>query len=89
MFSQRSDDGNSGHLTLETRSGEITLKEFAFSLPPSLRSGKVSSLKATLGGESLRVFFKQDAGRVTAAFLRTSRIIAGEKLEIDVLLSSR
>jgi len=88
-FSQRSADGNSERLTLEARSGEITLKEFAFSLPPSLRNGTLSSIKATFGGRSLKASFKQDGGRVVAAFLRPSRIKAGEKLEIDVLLNDR
>jgi hypothetical protein len=88
-FSQSSAEGNSERLTVDVRYGEITLKEFAFSLPPSLRNGTVSSIKATFGGRSLKASFKQDAGRIVAAFLQPSRIKAGEKLELDILSNHR
>jgi non-lysosomal glucosylceramidase len=83
-YSQKISAGKAAGLKVEAVSGELTLREFSFSTPPSLQDGKAKSLKGTLGSAATRPSFKQEGNVVRVLWPKPVVIKPGEPLELAV-----
>jgi uncharacterized protein (DUF608 family) len=76
--------GKAAGLRLETASGEISLKEFLFTTPPSLQGGKVRSFKATLGNAAMKPSLKREGNVFRVLWPRPIVIKPGGPLALEI-----
>lgn len=63
-YFQKTKDGESLEVGLAVASGEIKLKEFSFSLPPSFQGRQIMTLKATLTGKTFKPLFERKGDKI-------------------------
>jgi uncharacterized protein (DUF608 family) len=83
-YAQKITDGKTAGLTLETSSGELTLKELSLSLPPSTKEAKVKLVKGAVGGAATAPALKREGNVIHVQWLRPVTLRPGEPLELEV-----
>ena len=83
-YAQKISAGNAAVLRLEAGSGELTLKEFSFTVPPALQAAKVKSLKGTLGNAPTKPAFKREGTVVRVLWPKPVVIKPGEPLTLEI-----
>ena len=83
-YSQKISAGNLAGLTLEAGAGELTLKEFSFTVPPAVQAAKVRSLKGTLGNAPTKPAFKREGTAVRILWPKPVVIKPGEPLALEI-----
>jgi len=83
-YAQKIIGGKTAELKIEAAAGELTLKEFSFTVPPAMQTAKVKSLKGTLGNAPTKPAFKREGAVVRILWLKPVVIKPGDALALEV-----
>ena len=81
-YAQKEEKGQVQTVELAVASGEQALKEFTFTLTPTLQLKKLVALKGEAGGKPFTPVFKQEGSRIKVIWTQPLVLKAGDKLAL-------
>ena len=82
-YQQQVKDDKTVQAGLAVASGELKLKEFSFSLPPPLQDRDMVSLKATLGGKTVKLQAVKNSRKIIVRWEKPLLVRAGDELGFE------
>jgi hypothetical protein len=79
-YAQKEEKGQVQTVELSISPGEQALKEFIFTLTPTLQPKKLVALKGEAGGRPFTPVFKQERNRIKVTWTQPLVLKAGDKL---------
>jgi hypothetical protein len=83
-YAQKITAGRTAELKLEAAAGEVSLREFDFSVPASLQAAKVKSLRATLGSAVTKPAFRREGNIIRVLWLSPMSVKPGDALALEL-----
>lgn len=82
-YFQKAKDPKSLEVGLVVASGDMTFKEFSFSLPPSLQNKEVIGLRGSLAGKALKPRFSKKDNKIFVGWEKPVIMKAGDELLLE------
>jgi len=83
-YAQKEEKGTVQTIELSIAGGEQALKEFVFTLTPTVQAKKLAALKGEAAGKMFQPQFKRDGNRIKVTWAQPVVLKAGEKLALAV-----